>query len=252
MKDKPSSKNHLRFYEIISDQKTTNLRKYQSLVVGENKLIYFLGFELLTCIFGSLPGAFGLFTRKLFYKYLFGKTGEGCLFGQNITLRNPKNIYLGNKTVIDDLSMLSARGCATNYICLGNELLIGRGAMIRVKNGTITINDYSTIGPFTSIGTTQNISIGKYVTTGPFCQIGLLSKDESDTSIPNAFRGFIQSGGVIIGNNVAIGGNVTILDGVTIGNNCTIGAGSVVVKDIPDNFIAYGVPAKAIKEKIWV
>lgn len=52
---------------------------------------------------------------------------------------------------------------------------------------------------------------------------------------------------VTIGDNVWIGGSVTILPGVTIGNNVTIGAGSVVTKDIPDNCIAVGNPARVIK-----
>lgn len=53
---------------------------------------------------------------------------------------------------------------------------------------------------------------------------------------------------VTIGNDVWIGGNVTILPGVTIGNNVVIAAGAVVTKDVPDNCIAGGVPAKVIKE----
>lgn len=52
---------------------------------------------------------------------------------------------------------------------------------------------------------------------------------------------------VTIGDNVWIGGSVTILPGVSIGNNVTIGAGSVVVKDIPDNVVAVGNPCKVIK-----
>lgn len=51
-----------------------------------------------------------------------------------------------------------------------------------------------------------------------------------------------------VGDNVWIGGNVVVLPGVTIGNNCVIGAGSVVVKDIPDNNIAVGNPCKVIKQ----
>ena len=50
-----------------------------------------------------------------------------------------------------------------------------------------------------------------------------------------------------IGNNVWIGGDVTILSGVTIGNNVVIGAGAVVTKDVPDNCVIAGVPAKVIK-----
>lgn len=54
---------------------------------------------------------------------------------------------------------------------------------------------------------------------------------------------------VTIGDNVWIGGSVTILPGVTIGNNVTIGAGSVVVKDIPDDCVAVGNPARVIRRQ---
>lgn len=53
----------------------------------------------------------------------------------------------------------------------------------------------------------------------------------------------------IIGNNVYISTGVTILAPVTIGNNVTIGAGAVVTKDIPDNCVVGGVPAKIIYRK---
>ncbi len=52
---------------------------------------------------------------------------------------------------------------------------------------------------------------------------------------------------VKIGKNVWIGSNVTIIPGVTIGDNSIIGAGSVVVKNIPDNTIAACNPCKVIK-----
>lgn len=50
----------------------------------------------------------------------------------------------------------------------------------------------------------------------------------------------------IIGDNVYIGPNVCIVGGVTIGSNVTIGAGSVVVKDIPENATAVGNPARPV------
>lgn len=50
-----------------------------------------------------------------------------------------------------------------------------------------------------------------------------------------------------IGDNVTVGANVCIIGDIHIGNNVTIGAGSVVVKDVPDNCIVAGNPAKIIK-----
>ncbi len=49
----------------------------------------------------------------------------------------------------------------------------------------------------------------------------------------------------VIGNNVRIGSNATILP-VKIGNNAVIGAGSVVTKDVPDNVVVAGNPAKEV------
>ena len=51
----------------------------------------------------------------------------------------------------------------------------------------------------------------------------------------------------IIGNSVTIGCHACIIGGVHVGNNVTIGAGSVVVKDVPDNVVVAGNPAKIIK-----
>jgi acetyltransferase-like isoleucine patch superfamily enzyme len=51
-----------------------------------------------------------------------------------------------------------------------------------------------------------------------------------------------------VGSYSRIGSNATILPDVKIGKNVTIGAGSVVTKDLPDNCVAVGIPAKIIKE----
>jgi len=52
---------------------------------------------------------------------------------------------------------------------------------------------------------------------------------------------------ITVGNDVWIGGNVTVIAGVNIGSNVIVAAGAVVVKDVPDNSIVGGVPAKVIK-----
>jgi len=53
---------------------------------------------------------------------------------------------------------------------------------------------------------------------------------------------------ITIGDDCWIGGNAIILPGLTIGKGCVIGAGSVVTKNIPDNSLAVGNPAKVIRK----
>ena len=54
----------------------------------------------------------------------------------------------------------------------------------------------------------------------------------------------------VIGDNVHISAGARILGPIRIGNNVIIGANAVVVKDVPDNCIVAGVPAKIIKDNI--
>lgn len=72
------------------------------------------------------------------------------------------------------------------------------------------------------------------------------------TILPNVLIGRKEPGlkaDVFIGDNCYISTGVTILGPITIGNNVTIGAGAVVNKDIPDNVVVAGVPAKIVKYK---
>lgn len=80
-------------------------------------------------------------------------------------------------------------------------------------------------------------SIGENCTILPMVLIG---KKSPNVDVSNAR----------IGNNVYIGAGTIIMNPVNIGNNVTIGAGSVITKDIPDNCIVAGNPAKIIKFKV--
>lgn len=57
---------------------------------------------------------------------------------------------------------------------------------------------------------------------------------------------FDAFGKVIIGDNIYMGNNVMIMPGITIGNNVVIGAGSIVTKNVPDNVIIGGNPARVL------
>ncbi|MBW7846035.1 MAG: acyltransferase [Bacteroidia bacterium] len=69
---------------------------------------------------------------------------------------------------------------------------------------------------------------------------------DSDFNQPNRL---VKHGNVTIGDGVWVGANVVILPGVHIGSNYVIGANSVVNKDIPNNFVASGIPCKPIRLK---
>lgn len=88
------------------------------------------------------------------------------------------------------------------------------------------------------------VHIGDYVMIGPNTLITTVNHPLS----PKERRKHLGIGKpVFIGNDVWIGGNCTILPGVTIGNNVVVAAGAVVTKDVPDNCVVGGVPAKIIK-----
>ncbi len=87
------------------------------------------------------------------------------------------------------------------------------------------------------------IEIGEKTMIGPNVTIVTLNHDINPETRVNATPKPVK-----IGKNVWVGADCTILPGVTIGDNSVIGAGSVVTKNIPENAIAVGNPARVIKE----
>lgn len=88
------------------------------------------------------------------------------------------------------------------------------------------------------------VTFGDNVLVGPNCSF-FTSIHPLNAELRN--KGAEKSKPVNIGNNVWICGNVTVLPGVNIGDNSVIEAGSVVVKNIPPNVLAMGIPCRVIK-----
>jgi len=107
---------------------------------------------------------------------------------------------------------------------------------LTLRNG-IFCNAGVVISPFTSIGNlvtiNRNVSIGHHTNISDFCTL----KPGSNIA------GFCN-----IGKDVTIGMGANIIECIKIGNNTIIGAGSLVTKDLPENVIAYAIPARIIRE----
>lgn len=78
----------------------------------------------------------------------------------------------------------------------------------------------------------------------PFAVIGENCKIEQNVTIGGRSGLTVLP---VIGNNVMIGAGAAVLGPVKVGDNVQIGAGAVVVKDVPDNCVVIGVPAKIVK-----
>jgi len=109
--------------------------------------------------------------------------------------------------------------------------------------GQLTIGKGTYINPNTMIFTREQINIGCNCAISWNCQI----IDDDFHKI----EGKNNAKPIRIENKVWIGANVIILKGVTIGSGSIIAAGAVVTKDIPNNCLAGGNPARIIKQNVF-
>ncbi len=110
--------------------------------------------------------------------------------------------------------------CGKN-ITVGRNVFINSGCRFQDQGG-ITIGDGALIGHNAVLATLNH---------------GFAPED----------RQSLYPAPISIGKNVWMGANCTVLPGVTIGDNAIVAAGAVVTKDVPENMIAGGLPAKCIK-----
>lgn len=146
--------------------------------------------------------------RRKIIKQLFGRAGKNLRVYLPLRVDFGCNIYTGDNVLINQ----NCTFLDTNKIIIGERVLIAPDVKIYTATHPIRANErYYDIG-------------------GGNAYISTSSKP------------------VYIGNDVWIGGGAIILPGVTIGNNVIVGAGSVVTKDVPNDVIVAGNPAKIIKK----
>ncbi|WP_418359209.1 acyltransferase [Sphingobacterium detergens] len=144
------------------------------------------------------------------------------------------------------------------YIKIGRNFAAGKGlrlqAISKYKNQnfkpSIEIGDNVVINPNCQISAIDKIVIGNNVLIASYVFISDHVHGETDyTDIHTrpADRRLSSKGSIMIDDGVWIGQGVCILSNVRIGKNVIIGANSVVTRDVPDNTIVVGTPARIIK-----
>lgn len=147
--------------------------------------------------------------RSRIIKDFIGKVGE------NVYFQGPMQFNYGSHTFI------------------GNNFFANFNLMV-MDDGPIHIGDNVMIGPNVSLLSSNH---------------PLLPDERLRLTYPDGHRSMSEfAKGITIEDDVWIAANVSVLDGVTIGKGAVIGAGSVVTKDIPAGYLAFGNPARPIRE----
>lgn len=122
-----------------------------------------------------------------------------------------------------------------NYGChtfVGNNFFANFNLLV-MDDGKITIGDNVMIGPNVSLLSTNH---------------PLIADERLRLKYPDGHVSMSEfAKGIVIEDDVWIAANVSILDGVTIGRGAVIGAGSIVTRDVPAGWLAFGSPARPVR-----
>jgi acetyltransferase-like isoleucine patch superfamily enzyme len=134
----------------------------------------------------------------------------------------------------------------TATLKLGRWSWIGHGTKIRVHEGECEIGAKSVLGQECTISAFQHVSIGRECVIAD--RVMLIDFDHGVVEVERPIRlQGIYKRDVRVGSNCWIGYGACILRGATIGDNAIVGTSSVVTKDVPDNAVVAGAPARLLR-----
>jgi acetyltransferase-like isoleucine patch superfamily enzyme len=129
---------------------------------------------------------------------------------------------------------------------LGRWSWLGHDTKIRCHEGEVRIGAKSVLGQECTISAYQHVSIGRECIVAD--RVMLIDFDHGVVEVERPIRlQGIYKRDVRVGNNVWIGYHACFLRGVTVGDNAIVGTHSVVTRDIPDNAVVAGAPAKLVR-----
>jgi acetyltransferase-like isoleucine patch superfamily enzyme len=234
-----------RIQDDLTRPGLTSREKYSALIVGQPGWAALISYEFVVLMSQSVPGALGLALRKVLYPFLLGACGRNVVFGQNVVLRHPHKIRIGDNVVIDDNCLVDAKGTTNDGIRIGNGVFVGRNTILSCKNGNIELAAGSNIGFNCEIFSASLVRVGERALIAAYCYLIGGDHDFNNPSRP-VLEQTRRSTGITIGAGAWLGAGAKILDGVAIGANAIIGAGAVVRDSVPDQATAVGMPARVV------
>jgi acetyltransferase-like isoleucine patch superfamily enzyme len=129
---------------------------------------------------------------------------------------------------------------------LGRWSWIGHGCKIRAHEGEVRIGAKTVLGQEVTISAYQHVSIGRECIVADRAMLIDFDHGVVETERPVREQG-IYKRAVRVGNNVWIGYGACFLRGVTVGDNAVVGTYAVVTRDVPDNAVVAGVPARRLR-----
>ncbi len=131
---------------------------------------------------------------------------------------------------------------------LGRWSWIGNGTKIRIHGGEVEIGAKTVIGEEATFSAYERISLGRESVIADRTMFIDFDHCVMEVERPIRQQG-IYHRPVRVGHNAWLGYGAAILRGVTVGDNCIVGTYAVVTRDLPDNSVATGVPAKVIRTR---
>ncbi|MGQ9676643.1 MAG: hypothetical protein ACUVX1_13355 [Chloroflexota bacterium] len=235
-----------RTQAVLADRHVSALGKYRRLVTGPVGLLGLLKYEMITGIFGGLPGLLGLASRRIFYRLLFQSMGNEVVIGQHVTIRYPHRIRLGNGVVIEDWAVLDAKGVQDQEIILHDGVFVGRGTILSARHGTLEIGEGASIGSCCRITASR---IGRKALIAAYVYIISGGHQSDRIDIPIAVQPLEHRGRVELGDGCWVGAFTAVMPGAHVGNDAIVGAHSVVTRDVPPFAVAYGIPARVRRDR---
>ena len=129
---------------------------------------------------------------------------------------------------------------------LGRWSWIGTGCKIRSHEGEVMIGAKTVLGQECTISSFQHVEIGRECILAD--RVMLIDFDHGVVEVERPIREQgIYKRDVVVGHNCWLGYGACILRGVKVGDNSVVGTNAVVTKDLPENSVSGGVPAKVLR-----